>query len=663
METSQICQEWDNGNENFCKPHMMARFYNAVRYRFTPLASTFNFYIVLTADIVLFALAHFLSYCIRFEFQFSANTWHQMISVMIWLIPLKTFVFWAFGLYLGMWRYAGISDLLRLFKATVFSTLAMVSAMVFIQRFAGYSRAVFLLDGCFTFLFAGGLRFGIRLFFRRKNAVNGDNVSVGNQRPVFIIGAGSTGEMTIREILGNPGSRYQVLGFIDDDPQKKGRFIHDIPVLGDLNSLSRHADFFGVKEVLIATPSASGPELRSIIETCIACSLKYQTLPGWSEIINGKVSIKALRDVDYKDLLRRPPVELHTEQIAHYLQGKCVLISGAGGSIGSELCRQILRFAPARLILLDNCENNLYNIQMELIHRIGFSDCIPVLADVQDRHLMDKIFSRYQPHAVFHAAAYKHVPMMENNPWQAVLNNIRGTFTIMEQSVLHHTAYFLLISTDKAVRPTNVMGASKRICELIMQSFVDRGTRMMAVRFGNVLASSGSVIPLFRSQIAAGGPVTVTHPDVTRYFMTIPEAVQLVLQAGSQGKGGEIFILDMGTPVKIADMARDLIRFSGKEPDRDIQIVYTGLRPGEKLYEELITSGEGIVSTKHEKIMVLKSNGFCKTRDSHENYRAWLYRELEELYDLAAKQDVCGIREKMKKLVPEYAVQDGDCVL
>ncbi len=660
MDTFQICREWCDENDGFHRPGLYARLVRAIRYRFTPLTSTFNFYVVLTADILLFALAHFFSYCIRFEFQFSATAWYQMSWVMIWLLPLKAFVFWAFGLYLGMWRYAGISDLLRLFKATVFSSLAAVSIMVFIQGFTGYSRAVFILDGCLTFLFTGGLRFGIRLFFNKKIRIWHH---ASDQRPVFIIGAGSTGELTIREIACSPSTEYQVAGFIDDDPKKKGKFIHGIPVLGGLETLSRHAEFYGVKEVLIATPSASGPEMRRITAACKYCSLKYQTLPGWSEIINGKISIKALRDVDYKDLLRRPPVELHTDQIAQYLRRKCILVSGAGGSIGSELCRQILRFQPSRLILLDNCENNLYNIQMELIHRMKFSNCIPVLADVQDRHLMDKIFSRYQPHAVFHAAAYKHVPMIENNPWQAVLNNIRGTFTIMEQSVLHHTGYFLLISTDKAVRPTNVMGASKRICELILQSFIGRGTRMMAVRFGNVLASSGSVIPLFRSQIAAGGPVTVTHPDVTRYFMTIPEAVQLVLQAGSQGKGGEIFVLDMGTPVKIADMARDLIRFSGKEPDRDIQIVYTGLRPGEKLYEELITSGEGIVSTTHEKIMVLKSNGFYKAHGSHENYRAWMCRELEELYELAEKQDVCGIKEKMKKLVPEYAVQEADCVL
>jgi len=662
MNTSQICREWGNENRIFFKPQLFAKISNSIRYRVAPLTSTFNFYLVLTADILLFALAHFLSYCIRFEFAFSPNIWYQMLSVMIWMLPLKAFVFWAFGLYLGMWRYAGVSDLLRLFKAVLFSSLAIVSAMVFFQRFTGYSRAVFILDGCLTLLFAGGLRFGIRVFFRRKT-MNRHQESVRAQRPVFIIGAGSTGEMTVREITANPNSLYQVVGFIDDDPAKKGRFIHDIPVLGGIKALSRHAGFYGVQEVLIAAPSASGPEMRRIIAACNACSLKYQTLPGWTEIINGKVSIKALRDVDYKDLLRRAPVELDMEQIAQYLRGKCVLISGAGGSIGSELCRQILRFAPDRLILLDNSENNLYNIQMELIHRIGFSRCVPVLADVQNRDLMDKLFSRYQPHVVFHAAAYKHVPMMENNPWQAVLNNIRGTFTLMEQSVLHNAGHFLLISTDKAVRPTNVMGATKRVCELILQSFVGRGTRMMAVRFGNVLASSGSVIPLFRSQIAAGGPVTVTHPEMTRYFMTIPEAVQLVLQAGSQGEGGEIFILDMGTPVKIADMARDLIRFSGKEPDRDIEIVYTGMRPGEKLYEELITSGEGIVSTKHEKIMVLKSNGFYKPHGSFENYRAWLHGELDHLYDLAAKQDVCGIRQKLKHLVPEYAVQDGDCVL
>ncbi|MEE4358757.1 MAG: nucleoside-diphosphate sugar epimerase/dehydratase [Desulfococcaceae bacterium] len=663
MNSSPVCSEWNNGSRNICKPSLSARFFNGVRYRFTPLISTFNFYIILSADILLFALAHFLSYCIRFEFHFTGNAWQQMISVLIFLLPLKAFVFWAFGLYLGMWRYAGVSDLLRLFKATVFASLVMVTAMVFIHRFSGYSRAVFIMDGCLTFLFAGGLRFGIRLLFHRNKTKESFHGAARNPHPVFIIGAGSTGEMTLREIMANPDSQYQVLGFIDDEPKKKGRLIHDIPVLGGLASLSAYADFYGVNEVLIAVPSASGAEMRKIIQACNACSLKYQTLPGWSEIINGKVSIKALRDVDYKDLLRRPPVQLHQDQIQQYLGGKTVLVSGAGGSIGSELCRQILHFQPGHLVLLDNCENNLYSMQMELIHRIGFSNCTPVLADVQDRWLMDRIFSRYRPHAVFHAAAYKHVPMMENNPWQAVHNNIRGTFTIMEQSVKHKTEYFLLISTDKAVRPTNVMGASKRVCELILKSFAGNGTRMMAVRFGNVLASSGSVIPLFRSQIAAGGPVTVTHPEVTRYFMTIPEAVQLVLQAGSQGEGGEIFILDMGTPVKIADMARDLIRFSGKEPDRDIEIVFTGLRPGEKLYEELITAGEGIVSTVHEKIMVLKSEEGPGAYGRQEEYRAWLCKELEEMYDLALRQDVCGIKKKLKYLVPEYTVQDAECVL
>jgi len=624
-----------------------------------------NFYLVFGADMILFILAHLLSYGIRFEFSITDSSLHQMMSVLPFIVPFKAFVFWRLGIYRGMWRYTGMNDLLRLFKAVLFSCLAIIAAMLFIHRFTGFSRAVFILDGTLTFLLTGGLRFCIRMFYQKKSSDQGffGMKRNRNKKPVFIIGAGDTGERTLREIAENPNLPYQVMGLIDDDSKKWGQSIHDVPVLGGIESLVRHVETYGVKEVIIAAPSASGTEMRKIMETCEACELKFKTLPSWSELIDGKVSIKAMRDVDYKDLLRRPPVDLYMEQIETYLKGRVILVTGAGGSIGSELCRQIVRFKPDMLILFDASEANLYNIQMEFKHRVGYLNCVTILGDVQNRAILDQVFRRYKPYVVFHAAAYKHVPMLEQNPWQAVHNNIRGTRVLMEETIRHKTEYFVLVSTDKAVRPTNIMGTSKRVCELLLQAFQGNGTQMMAVRFGNVLASSGSVIPLFQSQIARGGPVTVTHPEVTRYFMTIPEATQLILQAGALGKGGEIFILKMGTAVKIAEMARDLIRFSGKEPDQDIQIVFTGLRPGEKLYEELITEGENIVSTDHKNILVLEPDLSWKGMGNQESFRQWLISGVDELCLLAEKQDTCGIKEKLKEMVPEYKVQDSECVL
>jgi FlaA1/EpsC-like NDP-sugar epimerase len=394
--------------------------------------------------------------------------------------------------------------------------------------------------------------------------------------------------------------------------------------------------------------------MRRIVEACDACGVRFKTLPGMGEIIDGKVSIKDLRDVNFKDLLGRPPVSLDLQEIESYLKGKSVLVTGAGGSIGSELCRQIVQFGPEKLILLDASESNLYDIQMELKHGLGYQKYATILEYIQNRRGIKRVFGHFRPDVVFHAAAYKHVPMLERNPWQAIHNNIRGSHVVMEECVENKTGYFVLVSTDKAVQPTNVMGASKRITELLVQSYIGNETRMMAVRFGNVVGSAGSVVPLFRKQIARGGPVTVTHPEVTRYFMTIPEATQLILQAGAIGEGGEVLILEMGTPVKIADMARDLIRLSGKEPDKDIEIVFTGLRAGDKLYEELITEDEEIVSTGHEKIVVLKPDGSWNGHDNQEAFRHWLRQGLEELEKLADEQDAPGIKQKLKELVPEY---------
>jgi len=410
--------------------------------------------------------------------------------------------------------------------------------------------------------------------------------------------------------------------------------------------------------VLIAIPSASGEQMRHIVDLCKRCEIEYKTLPGIGEIIDGRVSVKTLRDVRYEDLLGRLPVHINTSGILSYLKGRTVLITGSGGSIGSELCRQLINFQPQALILVDAGESNLFHIQMELRYELGFQNYRSILGHVQDRSLMREVFREFRPEVVFHAAAYKHVPLLEINPWQAVFNNIEGSRVIMELAVDQGAERFILISSDKAVRPTNIMGASKRVSEILLQAFQDNRTRFMAVRFGNVLGSSGSVIPVFRRQIEQGGPLTVTHPDVNRYFMTIHEAVQMIIQAGAMGVGGEIFILEMGTPVKIVEMAKDLIRLSGKEPDRDIKIIYTGLREGEKLYEELITTGENIQPTEHKKIMVIQNNLLTVEGKSSEEMQKWINGELIQLIDAANRRDSQAIKKKLRDIVPDYNPSD-----
>ena len=624
-----------------------------------------NFYVVFGADLILFAMAHMGAYLMRFEFHLSGAELTNMLKMLPFIIALKALVFWEFGLYKGMWRYAGINDLMRLLESVVVSSMMLIGLVLLAYRFNGFSRTVFILDGGLTLLFCGGLRLFIRTLYQQgfygkiRQGISGWRYK-RRKKPIIIIGAGDAGEMALREINDNPALNFRVVGFVDNDTMKKGRLIHGVPVLGGLAELSRYLETYAVESVLIAIPSATGAQMRCIVDACEQCKILYKTLPGLGDLIDGKVSVKELRDVDYQDLLGRPSVELDIPEIEGFLKNKKVLVTGAGGSIGSELCRQIVRFNPAMLIMVDASEPNLYSIQMELHHRVNYLKYVTILGSTQDEALMSGVFRHYQPHVVFHAAAYKHVPMLEANPWEAVLNNIKGTNIAIEQSIRNHVDYFVLVSTDKAVRPTNVMGTSKRLCELLLQAHMGNGTRMMGVRFGNVLGSSGSVIPLFREQIARGGPVTVTHPEVMRYFMTIPEASKLILQAGSLGEGGEVFILEMGTPVNIADMARDLIRLSGKDPDFDIKIVYTGLRPGEKLYEELITQGEGIVPTSHEKILVLRPNGDWHGHGSQEKFMEWLMAGVNKLYEKAEKHDSKGIRAGMKELVPEYQPDKGN---
>jgi FlaA1/EpsC-like NDP-sugar epimerase len=628
-----------------------------------------NFYIIVFADLFIFILALLFAYLMRFEFVLTGRDLSQIVYVLLFLIPIKMSVFSASNVYQGMWRYTGLKDVGRLVRACLVSSLAIMSVVLIVHRFNGFSRAVFILDGGLTFLLCAGLRVFIREAYAKGWIHQNGNMNSKEYRPktkrnTLIVGAGNGGEKVLRELLyDNPSLGYRVVGFLDDDKTKWGRSLHGYRIFGSIDMMPDIVAKCGVEEVLLAIPSASGAQMRRIVNACESCQVRYKTLPGIGELINGKVSIKAIRDVDYQDLLGRPAVNLNVAGIEGYLKGKTVLVTGAGGSIGSELCRQILRFEPEQLVLLDASECGLYAIQMELKHKYDMENYVTILAAVQNQVLMSQVFAQYEPDVVFHAAAYKHVPMLERNPWQAIRNNVLGTRVLIECAIRAGVEKVVLVSTDKAVRPTNVMGASKRLCELLMHAYRGAKTQLMAVRFGNVVGSAGSVVPLFRDQIARGGPVTVTHPEMTRYFMTISEASKLILQAGSQAKGGEVFILEMGTPVKIVDMARDLIRLSGREPDVDIKIEFTGLRPGEKLYEELITEGEGIVPTEHDKIMVLRPHHSAFGFSSLENLRRWLLEEIDALVDLADCHDACAIKLKMQEIVPEYSIQDSECVL
>ena len=613
-----------------------------------------NFWIILGIDFFLLCLAYFLSYLIRFEGKIPPEAILN-IKHTIWLIiPFKLLVFFNFKLYKGMWRYTSINDLLNLIKATFVSSTVIILAILYFHRFVGYPRSVFIIDAFLTLFFIGGIRLFIRLIHQTatSNIVNTrrfpffQNMKKGLKR-LLIIGAGDAGEKILRELHGNPRLKYDVVGFLDDDPKKHGMQIHGVPVHGYIDQLLDLISKHEVDELLIAIASATRKEMRRIVDLCKETSLKYRIIPGMGELIDGRLTVKAIREVAYEDLMGREPVQLEMEKIGGYLKDKTILVTGAGGSIGAELCRQVARFFPKNLILFDRTENNLYEIEMELQGDFPYLHYVPVLGNVLHQSVLKRVFLKYRPDVVFHAAAYKHVPIMELNPWETIFTNIKGTHSLLEVVKEFEVDRFVLVSTDKAVRPSNVMGASKRVAELLTQCYSKsfNPTRFMSVRFGNVIGSSGSVIPLFKRQIERGGPVTVTHPEVTRYFMTIPEASQLILQAGSMGEGGEIFILDMGSPIKILDLARDLIRLSGFEPDEDIEIKFIGLRPGEKLYEELITEGEGVFPTGHEKISVLRKAP-CDLN--------WLKAKIDELTVLAGRQDAMGIKRKFKEILPEY---------
>lgn len=626
-----------------------------------------NFYTMVLSDAVLVALCFYLAYLVRFEFAIPSRELENLAITLPYVVILKIAVFALFHLYRGMWRYTSLSDMLNAIKAVAASSLLLILGILVIHRFQGYPRSIFFIDAVLTFLAIGGIRMVIRLYFARESGsvafpvLRSQDPENGKKR-ILIIGAGDAGEKAIREIRDNPRLHYRVVAFADDDPLKIGRTIHGVPVVGGMQGLKKTVEDLKVAEVLIAIPSA-GPRMREIVDLCKGCGVPFKTLPGMGDLIDGRVSVKALRDVEYADLLGRPAVETNTEQVRGCIENKVILVPGGAGSIGSQLVRTLVPYNPANIIIVDIADNNLHDLMQELNSAFGYQRFTPIRGNILDEGVLDRLFARYRPHVVFHAAACKHVGMMESAPWELVKTNIRGSGLMMEKAIRYGAERFVLISTDKAVRPTNAMGASKRVAELMLQSLTGTDTAMMAVRFGNVVGSAGSVVPVFRKQIALGGPVTVSHPDVTRYFMTIPEACQLILQAGALGTGGEIFILEMGTPVRIMDMARDLIRLSGKEPERDIEIVLKGLEPGEKLYEELITQGEGIVPSDHEKIMVLRTDGLWAGYGDQEGFRRWLTEGLDELYRLADAVDGLGVRRKLKELVPEYEPSDSPFVL
>lgn len=607
-------------------------------------------YLMIFSDVLLFILAHVAAYLFRFEFSLNQTSIHQIQAVLLWLIPLKLVVFYFFGLYRGMWRYTSISDLWNLAQASLLSMLLGMAVTLYWYRFVGFSRSVFLMDGVLTFLFTGGFRIIIRSYYTRQvgiRSIFSHVVKKQGQKRVVIIGAGDAGEKVLREIQEDPGMKFAPVGFFDDDTAKRGRTIHGVPVVGSVSDIQRYQDRFD--EIIIAVPSATGDQMRRIVDLCEKTGTRVRTVPGIGELIEGKVSVKTIRDVTLGDLLGREEVCLDERKIREYLKDKRIMVTGAGGSIGSELVRQVCRYQPEALALLDFSEFNLFRVEMECRQQFGFIAVSSYLTDMRRKKIMDQVMKEFRPDVIFHAAAYKHVPIQENYSWEAVRNNVLGTRNMVELAREHKVQRFVLVSTDKAVRPTNVMGATKRVAELLTICLNgNSSTHFMAVRFGNVIGSSGSALPLFQEQIARGGPVTVTHPEMTRFFMSIPEAAQLILQAGSMGEGGEIFILDMGKPIKILDMVHDLIRLSGFEPERDIPIQFIGVRPGEKLYEELITEGEGIVATNHDKILVLRGNSY--------NLRV-LNTQIDELIDIATSFDATAIKEKLQEIVPEYTPQ------
>lgn len=605
-----------------------------------------SFLVILDVLIILFA------YFSIFLFKFYSNEVHIREIVEIYFMNYKILIisvlvyllnFILFRQYKSIWTLAGIDEVSR----NILSVIVSVASILGFNMFFGMDVSIMMiiLSAIIIIILTTLIRVNYRVV-RRAIIFNSINNNKDEMENILIIGAGAGGALVLNEIKNNIQLNKKVVGFIDDNNQKIGRFIRGIKVLGNRDDISRIVLEKNVSEIIIAISRVEDSNLKEIIQRCKETGLPVKIIPSVSELIDNKFSINSIRDVKVEDLLGRTVVQLEREGINDYIEGNTILVTGGGGSIGSELCRQIAKFLPKEIIILDIYENNAYDIQNKLIREFKDINIVTLIGSVRDKVRIEQIFKTYKPQIVFHAAAHKHVPLMEYSPSEAIKNNVGGTYNIAQYACKYDVKKFVLISTDKAVNPTNIMGATKRICEMIIQSINSKSkTEFVAVRFGNVLGSNGSVVPLFKKQIEDGGPVTLTHKDITRYFMTIPEAAQLVLQAGAYARGGEIFVLDMGEPVKIYDLAYNLIKLSGFEPNVDIDIEITGLRPGEKLYEELLMSEEGLTETKHKKIFIGKPNDFDFD---------YISNKISELIELSIYGSAEEIKNKLKEIVPTY---------
>jgi FlaA1/EpsC-like NDP-sugar epimerase len=578
-----------------------------------PSPSVRNRYLLM-ADLFLVIVAVIGSYALRFElgnfffFYFPSAMWMIIVALLI-----KPITYYFFGLYRRMWIYASTRELTLIVAAVTTASVvvsAVMTLLIVLRVFVGFPRSVLVIDFLLSLILAGGMRFTLRLLAEsRVNQAVNSRLLPKQQQKVLIVGAGDAGALVVRELQKNPQLYQVAIGFLDDNPAKQRQQIYGIPVVGTLTDLPRALDIYHVDQVIIAIPSAPGRVVRLVADGCRSHGISFRTMPGIYELLGGKVNVSRLREVDIADLLRREPTHIDEEIVGATIGGRVVLVTGAGGSIGRELCRQIVRWGPSELILMGHGENSIFEALIELRENFPSLLIRPVIADVRDKNRLVSVFKRHRPDIVFHAAAHKHVPMMESNVEEAVTNNILGTRNVVDVALECGVERLVMVSTDKAIRPVNIMGATKRVAEMIVLDAAMRSGRAFSVvRFGNVLGSRGSVVPLFKRQIARGGPVEITHPDMRRYFMTIPEAVHLVLQAASMGQGGETFVLNMGEQVRILDLAEDLIRLSGLEPGRDIEIVFTGIRPGEKLSEDLFEGEHPFDKTRHPDIFRLENS-------------------------------------------------------
>jgi FlaA1/EpsC-like NDP-sugar epimerase len=606
--------------------------------------------LVVIHDLLVAALAWMLAYLLRFNFDIPPYYANGMFAALLVVVPVQGILSWKLGLYRGLWRFASLPDLKRIIVAAWSGALAVSMLLFMLQRLADIPRSVLVLFPIFLMLFMGGSRFLYRSW-RDGHLLSIRDVT---SEPVLVLGAGEAAAALLREL--SQSRQWHVVGLLDDDPAKHQRLLHGVNVLGPLSSIAEQAAEHGVQNVIMAMPSAAHSVRRGIARKAAEAGLSVLTVPAFDDLLSGRVTISQVRKVELEDLLGRDKVQLDDAGLHGMLSGKTVLVTGAGGSIGAELCRQIARFSPRLLVLFEMSEFALYDIEQKLSRKFPQQKLACIIGDVRDARRLAEVFAGHRPEVVFHAAAYKHVPLMENaNAWQAIRNNVLGTWRVAQAALDHGAERFVLISTDKAVNPTNVMGASKRLAEMVCQAISRQGrggdasaaTRFVLVRFGNVLDSSGSVIPKFREQIARGGPLTVTHPEIIRYFMLIPEAAQLVLQAGLMGgagkESGEIFVLDMGEPVKILDLAREMIRLSGFS-EEEIHIEFTGLRPGEKLYEELLADGETTLPTPHPKLRVARAG---KVNDE-----AWLAELAQWLNQ--DNLDEATVKAELRRWVAEY---------